>query len=226
MVKPMSDGGFSAVRRWVGDCERWVRDLVRDAPNDDAIAAIVVMGSAIRDRGHRRSDVDLLVLYRGRRPDLHPPLEVDVRYQPLDEVESLSRNGNEIVTWALKFGLALYDPEQRWASLRSELAQELPLPSEEEARLRAERSLRVCSEMLAIGDEDAASDLILAVLTQLVRAELIHRGIFPGSRPELPAQLKASDPDSELASLLEDAMHSNRTARDLCGQLAALRVAA
>jgi hypothetical protein len=153
-------------------------------------------------------------------------VEVDIRYHPLDEVESLALAGNEIVTWALRFGHALYDPKQRWARLRTHLIPELQLPSEAEARARAEKSLRVCAEMLAVGDENAASDLILAALTQLVRAELIHRGVFPASRPELPKQLMTADPSSELAALLEDAMYSNRTANDLYAQLSALRIAA
>jgi predicted nucleotidyltransferase len=214
------------VRRWIGTSEAWVSNLVDKAADDRTIIAIVAMGSAVRDRGHRRSDVDLLVLYDQQRPKLRPPIEVDIRYQPAKDVEQLVKSGHEIVTWALKFGVAIYDPNDFWASLKNRTLPELKLPSATEARARADRSLEVCAEMLSLGDENAASDLILAALTQLVRAELIREAVFPASRPELPVQLKQLDSDSTLAKLLEDAMYSDRPAAELFAAVTRLRAAA
>lgn len=222
----MSDSKLAAVQRWIGDSEAWVRALLARDLGGEGIVTIVMMGSAIRNRGHRRSDVDLLVVYRGERPKLRPPVEVDIRYQPLAGLEAVAKTGHEIVTWALKFGVVLYDPENIWSALQLQLGSNLRLPDEKEARERARRSLRVCGEMISAGDEEAASDLILAALTQLVRAELISRGVFPASRPELPVQLKALDPTNQLAELLSDAMYSDRNPGELYTQVASLRPAA
>jgi predicted nucleotidyltransferase len=222
----MATSKVSMVRRWIGTSEAWVRNLVDKAPEDRTIVAVVIMGSAIRDRGHRRSDVDLLVLYDQKRPKLRPPIEVDIRYQAAKGVEQLAKSGHEIVTWALKFGIAIYDPNDVWASLKNLTLAELKLPSATEARARADRSLTVCAEMLSLGDENAASDLILAALTQLVRAELIQGAVFPASRPELPGQLKQLEPNSALAKLLEDAMYSDRSAAELFATVSRLRAVA
>jgi hypothetical protein len=57
-------------------------------------------------------------------------------------------------------------------------------------------------EFLKLGDENAAREQAISYLTHLVRAELLERGIFPASRPELARQLREVD-DSELAANLE-----------------------
>src|SRR5215212_3151284 len=73
----MAEADLTVVRRWIGDSEAWVRHLLATAHEYSDIVAIVAMGSAVRARGHRRSDVDLLVVYDERRPKLQPPVEVD-----------------------------------------------------------------------------------------------------------------------------------------------------
>lgn len=214
---------LSVVRRWIGSSEAWVRQLVTTAPKHSEMVAVVAMGSAVRDRGHRRSDVDLLIVYSGPKPRLRPPVEVDIRYHAKQEVEELTARGHEVLGWAIKFGIPVYDPTNYWSSVSSIWATRVPLPSAEEAEVRAKKSLATAISMLDAGDEDAANDLLLAALTQFVRTDLIRSGVFPASRPELPVQLRKIRPGDELAQLLEDAMFADRSAEELLEGLAHLQ---
>src|SRR3972149_4097913 len=90
------------VRRWVGSSKSWLGSFLESLPSMPNIVAVVVMGSAVRDRGHRRSDLDLLILYRGKRPSFDAPLEVDIRAYPVDCIEEKLAKGHEIIGWAVK----------------------------------------------------------------------------------------------------------------------------
>ena len=221
----MTAADLSVVRRWIGDSEAWVRHLLVIAHEHPGIVAVVVMGSAVRPRGHRRSDVDLLVVYDEVKPKLQPPVEVDIRYHSTRNLADLVIKGHEIVCWALKYGVPIYDPNGYWASFRKTWISKVGLPSAEEARARATRSLKAGRDMLEAGDDDAASDLILAALTQLARAELIDASVFPASRPELPMQLREISAGSGLAELLEEAMFSDGSTQELIARLRSLNFA-
>lgn len=192
-----------AIKRWVHASENWLSGYLKDVPA--SIVAIVAMGSAVRNRGHRRSDLDLLMLYEGTRPTIDAPPEIDVRSYPIALVEREIALGHEVICWAAKFGRPVYDPFDQWACLLANI-QAIPLPSEMEAIERGKRSLDRAKQMLGMGDLFAADDLVLAAATQMARAQLIRRGIFPASRPELPDQLQAADGRDPLASILNDAM--------------------
>jgi hypothetical protein len=127
--------------------------------------------------------------------------------------------GHEILCWALKFGTPIYDLNDTWQSLQSSWSNRLPLPSAAEAKQRAELALNRADEMLAVEDESAADDLILAALTQFVRERLINYGVFPASRPELPSQLLEIDELDPLANLLQDAMYKEQSPQDLMKRL-------
>jgi hypothetical protein len=221
----MAENKLNVVRRWVGDSECWLKAFLENVRATPGIVCIVVMGSAVRDRGHRRSDFDLLILFRGKRLSLKPPLEVDIRMYPMGTAEENLAAGHEVLGWAMKFGTALYDPEGAWKLLRTKFGDRVPLPSASDAAKRATQSLLRAREMLGIGDESAADDLILAGVTQLVRARLIKSRIFPASRPELPHQLGTISPHDPLAQILEDAMFSEVAPADLLHRLAQISLA-
>jgi hypothetical protein len=61
-----------------------------------------------------------------------------------------------------------------------------------------------------MGDLDAAHEQALSYFTHIARAELIDRGVYPASRPELPKQLRSIG-DSRLAHSLEQLLHTNFT---------------
>jgi predicted nucleotidyltransferase len=211
----MSMKTVATVRRWAGDSRRWTAAFLRTAPLNNSIVAIVAMGSAVRERGHRRSDFDLLVIYRGPRPLIKSPVEVDIRLVGLERIDDYVASGHEVVGWALKFGIPLYDPLKVWQNLRESWQDQIPLPSPTQATERAQNALARAKEMLEIGDESAADDLVLAAMTQFARVRLIRNGIYPASRPELPDQLRQLNPDNPLADWLERAMYGESSPDEL-----------
>ena len=194
----MPSSGVAVICRWVGHSERWLAQFLEAVPSDPTIICVVVMGSAVRQRGHRRSD-----------------FEIDIRFASIEPAHAQINNGQEIVCWALKFGTAVYDPQGQWAHLREIWADRIPLPSATEARRRGEETLARATEMLEVGDDSAASDLALAAITQFVRERLIKAGIFPASRPELPEQLRRITETDPLADALEEAMYGEAPTGEL-----------
>ncbi|MGA2034667.1 MAG: hypothetical protein ABSG68_20660 [Thermoguttaceae bacterium] len=182
---------------------------------NSSIASLVVLGSAVRERGHRRSDFDLLLIYRGKRPVIKAPMEVDIRFLAIERIDEKIAEGHEILCWALKFGTALYDPQRYWDHLQGSWSNRVPFPSAMEAEDRGQQALARAAEMLQIGDESAADDLLLAALTQFARKRLIENRVFPASRPELPEQLQRIDQDDPLAKLLYDAMYGDPVPGDV-----------
>jgi predicted nucleotidyltransferase len=214
-MRQLEANNLESVRRWVGGSQRWVKAFLPSISSLPHVVAVIAMGSAVRDRGHRRSDLDLLLVYREKRPAVKPPLEVDIRFTRLDQLDDLVAKGSEIVCWALKFGAALYDPENYWEQLQHKWKGRIPLPSAIEARTRAMQTLERAKEMLELDDDSAADDLLLTALTQFARERLIQHHVFPASRPELPDQLRELNRDDPLAGLLEAAMFGDSGARDI-----------
>ncbi len=221
----MGTDTVAVVRRWAGNSQRWLTAFLEEVPSRDQVVSIVVMGSAVRERGHRRSDFDLLLIYRGKRPVIKAPMEVDIRFLGIERIDEKISDGNEILCWALKFGTALYDPERYWERLQESWSNRIPLPSATEAGDRGRQALVRAAEMMQVGDECAADELILAALTQFARKRLIENRIFPASRPELPDQLREIDRNDPLARLLDDAMYADPAPSDVIGALKEMELA-
>jgi len=219
----MAKSELDTIRRWAGHSESWVTSFLRDVRACPSIVAVVAIGSAVRNQGHPRSDLDLVVLYRGQRPALSPPAEVDIRLYAIPSVEEKLATGHEVLGWAIQFGIPLYDPEGVWERWSRKYRHRVALPSAAQAADRAERAFLRAREMLSVGDESAAEDFLLTAATQWARQRLIQHGVFPASRPELPDQLKAISPNDPLAPILEDALHGNSPASELYDRLAAIR---
>jgi hypothetical protein len=62
---------------------------------------------------------------------------------------------------------------------------------------------------LESGDTDAVHDLAVSYLTHVARAELLERGVYPASRPELASQLRASN-GSQIAEQLDRLLQNDR----------------
>lgn len=175
--------------RWPSDEARtWVTAFLHGRRNDPATLAIVLYGSAVRDVGEP-ADVDLLMIRRGRWHDADVPFDVDLRVFEESDVELRISEGDEVLGWALRFGVPLLDRDCFWSALVADWSGRLPLPSADAAEWRASRALRAAAGLREAGDTDAAEETQRAALTQRARAKLIRAGVFPLSRPELPDQL-------------------------------------
>jgi len=151
-MRQLETDNLLPVRRWVGNSRHWLSAFLATAPASPEVIAVIAMGFAVRESGHRRSDFDILLVYRGARPTVQAPMEVDIRFAPVEQLNELAAQGNEIVCWALKFGASLYDPENRWEQLQNHWSGRIPLPSlkQERARLRHWPAPGKCSNWMTI----------------------------------------------------------------------------
>ena len=190
--------------------KEWVENFVLRLCKQSDIWAIVIFGSVIRRNAKYSLDVDLLIIYENDRPSFaNPPLDVDIRSYCRADIESLIQEGHEVLGWAIRFGKVLYEKDTYWTTLCDKWKDYLPLPSARIADKRAERAKQLFEDIKVIGDEDAAEEQFIAMLTQMARACLIRSGIYPASRPELPEQLKSVGKHG-LASQLEEVLQKRR----------------
>jgi hypothetical protein len=119
-----------------------------------------------------------------------PPLEVDLRAYSTADIEARLQSGHDLLGWAVRFGRALFQRELFWDRLRDSWRLRLPLPSSKVARARAASAYRHLTDVFQLGDTDAAHEQALSYLAHLARAELLDRGVYPASRPELAEQLR------------------------------------
>lgn len=197
------NSNLELIRRWPTSKARlWVEDYLWRASYDPKILAVVAVGSSVRD-GVSSNDLDLVTIVKGSAENglERPPIEIDLRVYSFEDLELKIVNGNDYLGWAIKFGRVLYERENFWSLLFEKLGTKIPLPSPSVARDRANVALKHATALLETGDQDAALEQIISVLTHLGRAELIEAGIYPASRPEIPAQLEKAGKSPEGALL-------------------------
>lgn len=201
-----SDRALAVVRSWPNSRARlWTIEAVTLAGQDAGILAIVASGSAVRDVA-QSDDLDLVLVYRKRRPNLpRPPIGVDLQQHEAAEVPQKLASGHDFLSWAVRFGRPLFDRDQWWSRLRADWIDRLALPSAAEARKRARRARQLHQEMQSLGDHDAATENYVSMLTHLARATLSDAGVLPRSRPELADQLRQIG-EAPLADRLTDAL--------------------
>ena len=200
---------LETIDKWPSTRAReWVEDFVQASRQQSDIWTIVIFGSIIRPQVRYSVDVDLLVIYESERPNfVLPPLDVDIRSYRQEDIASLISEGHELLCWTIRFGKILYEKDKYWTTLCNKWKDHLPFPSAKIADKRAERAKRLFEDLKVIGDEDAAQEQYITMLTQIGRAYLIRSDTYPASRPELPDQLKSVG-EHELASQLEKALQT------------------
>jgi hypothetical protein len=108
-------------------------------------------------------------------------MEIDLRVYSTSTIGVQIANGNDLLGWAIKFGRVLFQRDSCWSRVIEAWKDRLPLPSASLARERAANY------------KDAIHEQAVSYLTHLARAELLERGVYPASRPELASQLRASN---------------------------------
>ncbi|MEK7698868.1 MAG: hypothetical protein AAB332_00545 [Planctomycetota bacterium] len=190
MLNTTTPSILEKIQNWPSaESKEWVEIFLEKGISSCGISAVVIYGSIVRNVRYC-ADVDLLIIYSGKKPKIYPPMDVDVRMYEEGAVEGLIRDGNEVLGWAIQFGILLYEQNFYWNDISRRWKNHLPLPSPVEAEKRAERARLLLEDLEKIGDEDAINEQLTTLLTQLGRANLIRSGIFPASRPELPDQLR------------------------------------
>jgi hypothetical protein len=182
------------VLRWPTERSRdWTSTFITSARVNRSIEAVVAIGSAVRPHVPS-ADLDLLVIQADTAfLRERPPLEIDLRDYSAVDVDAQLASGNDLLGSGIKFGKALYQRNHYWDRLVDSWQDRLPLPSSAVARNRAANARRRLAKVLEFGDADASQEQAVSYLTHVARAELLDRGVYPASRPELPAQLRAID---------------------------------
>ncbi len=200
------------VKRWPDEAARvWTCEAVGGATENGAIEAIVATGSSVRDVEHS-DDLDLVLVYRERRPILpRPPISIDLRLYEQDEVLEKLAACHDYLSWTVRYGQVLFERCDWWTTLRADWQDRLSLPAASDALERAQKAEGLYKKLIEIGDVDAAADLQLSMLTFLSRAALTEADVFAKSRPELPEQLRGIG-ERVLAERLIDALE-RRTER-------------
>lgn len=199
-------GDIRVVGRWPScDARRWTEQLLKAIERDEAVLALVATGSAVRSV-EASFDLDLLLVFDDSRPSLPPPpLEIDLRTYRRSEIEDRLTRGNAFLGWAVKYGRPIFERGGYWSALQHRWRGDVPLPSVDEIRQRAARAERLHKDLKEMGDADAALEQLVTLLTHRAWEALVLAGVYPASRPELPAQLTAIGAD-ELAMRLSSVL--------------------
>ena len=197
---------INCVSRWPSqDARNWCIKFFNYVPSLSNIAAIIAIGSSIREVPHS-ADVDLLVIYHSKKPDLNnPPIDVDIHMYESLTLNELISNGHEALVWAIQLGCLVIEQNNYWTNLSAHWKSRVPFPSAEKAALRAAKSKKIYMELALLGDEDAKFEEYITMLTHLARERLLRAGVFLYSRPELPRQLKSIG-ENNISKELEDAL--------------------
>ena len=202
-----TEGASAQVLRWpTRRSKDWTEVFLHSARSDPNIIAVVAIGSAVRPHVPS-ADVDLVVICRDPHAlNEDPPMEVDLRAYSAVDVDLQLRSGQDMLGWAVRFGRILFQRDGFWDEIVQSWHHRLPLPSSKLARDRAAAANRHLINLLQLGDADAAHEQALSCLTHLARAELLDRGVYPASRPELVQQLRGVG-SFRLAEWLDRLLH-------------------
>jgi hypothetical protein len=199
------------ILRWPTERSRdWVYRFLATAAADERIVAVVAIGSAVRPNVSS-TDLDLIMISTGAGVSADPPpLEIDLRAYSEAQVELQIGSGHDLLGWAIKYGRVLFQRDRYWDKVVNSWQHRLPLPSAALARERAANAYRRLVEIAESGDTDAIREQALSYLTHMARAELLDRGVYPASRPELARQLRAVG-GTQIAAWLDHLLRNDIT---------------
>ena len=190
--------------------KEWLARFLAEASHEPDILAVVAIGSGVRP-GVKSNDLDLVVVRTGPPARVDAPIEVDLRHFQAEEIDLKVQEGNDLLGWAAIFGIPLVDKDRFWTRFVDRHRGRIPMPSAQVARDRAQKAQTHVERLLDTGDEEAAAEQLVSMLTHLARAALVETGTYPASRPELPGQLRARG-EHEIADALEQAIFRERPA--------------
>ena len=209
-VNEISSSVGKVIRRWpTPEARRWVLSFLHDVAASDDTLSVVAVGSAIRP-AVESDDLDLVVILRdGVSQHWRAPIEIDLRGYEISKVDHELASGSDLLTWTVKYGVALFDRGAVWKRIVEEWSDRLQLPDPKVAEKRAAAAHAQLVALEEVGDASAANEVRVSYLTHRARAVLSRSGTFPASRPELAGQLRAIG-ESQLAREIDLALEDRR----------------
>lgn len=173
--------------------------------------AVVLVGSYARKASiGPTSDIDVLVV--GGHPAKTRPEGLHVIGLSAADLTKRVLAGDDFAQWALRFGLALAG-RRRWSEFARDLLPKAPWPAYEQNVDRAVQDVARLIEFLEMGDLEAATEFARLGLSQIARAILLSRKVFPLSRQELTTQVDKIG-EQKLSRLLEETIGTAELSRD------------
>lgn len=172
-----------------------------NASNPGIEAAVVLAGSFARDAATAQSDLDLLII---AERDIKTPRAADrLHVQAMSERQFRERleNGDDYAAWCVRFGIPIVRAKV-WERI-VEAPDAKKWPDWRHKIDHAARRLLLASELMALGDIEAAGEELLYAVSHVARALLLKANVFPLSRPEMISQLTQTE-YAELGTILED----------------------
>lgn len=203
-VPPSLLSGRERPFNWRRAVANTLHELSKAGLMSERNSAAVLIGSYAHGTAMARSDIDILVLVpnKPRRLTADIPPRVHLQLIELKRFRERAEHGDDYAISALRFGRALYDPGHVLTRLRDEFAAG-PWPDWREKIKYGRRRLDFGDRLLVSGDYDAGAEEYLLAATQIGRALLLRRQIYPLSRPELARQLQVAG-EQEVAGILEE----------------------
>jgi len=125
-----------------------------------------------------------------------------MRFEDLEGFRARAAGGDDFAIDAIKFGKLLHDGLGCWLALQREMV--TAKWPDWRAKLRsARRRIEMADKLAGSGDLDAAAEEYLLAATQIARAKLLRKGIFPMSRPQLSRQLDLAG-EADLAREMQE----------------------
>jgi len=189
-----------------------LEEFVRNLEKNKHIVSIILFGSVAKGIETRESDIDLMIITdkvsetKKAASDLIEDLFGFYRYLIEEHIytkenfDSFYRKGNDMIINLIKDGIILYDS----GFYQQYLKRELPLPTQEhieETLNFAKRNFKEAESLIQTNYESAVIPL-KNVVRDCCRAILLMKGFIPGSKHELPDQIKKINP--EYSKLLKD----------------------
>ena len=162
---------------------------------------VVLSGSYAHGKATEGSDIDITVLERDSLRRVKAPYGVHLRFEQLESFRERARRGDDYAIDILRFGQVIHDGLGLWPQLTDEL-KNAKWPDWRAKMKNANRRIRLADDLLTSGDIEAAREEYLLTATQVARAELLRKEVYPMSRPQLSEQLRCVG-EFELAAHLD-----------------------
>lgn len=163
-----------------------LQQLVQDINEVACDATVVLIGSAVRGSMTWRSDIDVMVITSDPLPRFAAPPQIHLHPETRTRFLTRLSEGDEFVSWAVRFGRPLRDVTGWW---REVLNENVPWPDWRQKLSHIRKRLRTAEAAIKDGDREAAEEELMMAASHCGRAVLLAKGEFPLSRPELPKQL-------------------------------------
>jgi predicted nucleotidyltransferase len=180
------------------------------------LSSILLIGSTARMKTWEESDIDFIVVAKGKLEIAKPDINIILLSQ--EEFEKKYMECDEFVLTSLAYGLLLYDTN----FIINFLRKPLPFPTSEKIEEKKEfvrKTLERTYTLLEINDMEQANKELKNILTLLARVEILGRKEIPKSRLELIQQTKDKFLSESLGKLLKGKVFSKNKVLEICERI-------